>query len=775
MAIECSQNQSTVATTVVATVGGDGTTYSGAVKLPSSGTWYLRARHADANHYPTSSAGWRQVSALAPLSVLTTPTAPLLASTATAFTSTGTVLPAHSAGATVAIECSLDQSTVATTVVATIGGDGTTYSGAVKLPSSGTWYLRAHHADADHYPTTSAGWRQLAALPPLSTLTTPTAPASTYTTKPFVSTGTALPAHSAGSTVAIECSQDQSTVATTVVATIGGDGTTYSANMLLATAGTWYLRARHADAAHYPTTSAGWRTISVTVPPLASLVTTPTSPVDVNTTAPFVSTGTVLPSHAPGAPVEIQCSRDGSTVTTTVPGTIGGDGTTYSATVHLSAAGVWYIRTRHLDEEHAATDSGWRVINVTQSPHADLVTAPTVPATTIYLTTTFTTTGTLLPAHAPGALVQIQCSQNQSTIATTVAATIGADGTTYATTLRLAPKGTWYLRARHADSDHEETFSDWSSLEVVRPLADALSAPSTPGVVDSGLSFQSTGTLLPAHTPGAVVEIVATLDGSSVVATTAATVGGNGTTYTGNLSLPNVGTWSLHARHDDFDHAETLSTASSVQVRTPQPGLGAPAGRSVTTYMWSLFSTSGTFSPVPAVNTPVVLEISRDKTTTHSTLSGSALAGATSYSVGGIKLPSAGAWYVRARSTDEWSRVSYSPWTTITISTSVSLGAPQPRSTMTRNKTYSVSGTLKPRHTSTYLSVRAYRWSGKSWVYKKSYSVRTTTVGQPVDTTKYTASVKLTQSGSWRLKVRHLTHAGEPTQYSGYSRTIKVK
>ncbi|NTU71260.1 MAG: hypothetical protein HGB10_05525, partial [Coriobacteriia bacterium] len=224
VALDCSRDMANVSNSFVAVTAADGLVFSGSIQLADQGIWYLRSRYSVPGQ-PDLVSNWRQVSALPPASSVTTPSAPVLASTAAGFTSTLTVLPAHSAGATVAIECSQNQSTVATTVVATVGGDGTTYSGDVKLPSSGTWYLRARHADSDHYPTTSTGWRQVSALPPASSVTTPSAPALASTAAGFTSTLTVLPAHSAGATVAIECSQNQSTVATTVVATVGGDGT----------------------------------------------------------------------------------------------------------------------------------------------------------------------------------------------------------------------------------------------------------------------------------------------------------------------------------------------------------------------------------------------------------------------------------------------------------------------------------------------------------------------------------------------------------------------
>ena len=95
-------------------------------------------------------------------------------------------------------------------------------------------------------------------------------------------------------------------------------------------------------------------------------------------------------------------------------------------------------------------------------------------------------------------------------------------------------------------------------------------------------------------------------------------------------------------------------------------------------------------------------------------------AGATTYSATGVKLPSPGAWYVRAKHADSTHpRESYSPWTRIDVSPNVSVTAPKVLSH--KSRTYKVYGTIKPRHSSTYLKVYAYRWNGKKYAYVKSY------------------------------------------------------
>ena len=87
------------------------------------------------------------------------------------------------------------------------------------------------------------------------------------------------------------------------------------------------------------------------------------------------------------------------------------------------------------------------------------------------------------------------------------------------------------------------------------------------------------------------------------------------------------------------------------------------------------------------------------------------MAGATTYS-GSVTLPNTGVWYIRAHHADDTHSETYTGWKAVNVSAAIVLPAPKPRSTMYKNHTYTVSGTLQPKHTSgTYLKVYAYRWS----------------------------------------------------------------
>ncbi len=642
--IQCSRDGSTIATTVAGTIGADGATYSASLSLDLPGTWFIRARHADFSHAETYS-GWRLVEATQlPVGLLTTPTAPPAPHTTTTFDSSGTLLPVHDPGALVDIQLSRDALSVIATVAATVQADGETYLGHVQLGQAGTWYIRARHADALHAQSFS-GWRQVAVgLPPADLLTTPGGPASIYTTLSFVSTGTLMPAHSTAATVGIECSQDKSTIATTIPAFVQADGTTYSGTIRLQQAGTWFVRARHADASHSLSFSE-WRQITATTPPLADLLTAPTSPLGVYTTRSFVTTGTLLPSHEPSAVVEIQCSRDGSDVTTTVVAAIGADGTTYSGSVLLPLSGRWYVRARHADALHSETLSVWSEIDVIQSPPADLLTTPTVPAAVVYASSRFETSGSLLPSHAPGAVVEIQCSRDQSEVVRSFGATIQADTTTYAGSVVLDAGGIWYVRARHADAEHSETLSGWRVLTVELPAAQQLTVPSAPASITVGSSLISTGSLLPTHSPGAVVEIQCSRDKSDIATSAVAMVQADSMTYSGQLSFPATGTWYIRARHADASHAETFSEWRAVAVVLPLATLSVRPAAPLRAVAGESFTTTGILQPKHAPGTVVEIQCSRDQSAIATSIDAIVQPDETTYSAS-ITLETTGTWYL---------------------------------------------------------------------------------------------------------------------------------
>jgi hypothetical protein len=87
--------------------------------------------------------------------------------------------------------------------------------------------------------------------------------------------------------------------------------------------------------------------------------------------------------------------------------------------------------------------------------------------------------------------------------------------------------------------------------------------------------------------------------------------------------------------------------------------------------------------------------------------------------------------------------------------------------------TYVVNGNLKPRHTagSTQVKIKAYRYQGGKWVYKRTYSTKASNYSSY---SRYTAKIKLPSRGTWRVRAYHAADTTNAKTYSSY-RTVSVK
>ncbi len=97
----------------------------------------------------------------------------------------------------------------------------------------------------------------------------------------------------------------------------------------------------------------------------------------------------------------------------------------------------------------------------------------------------------------------------------------------------------------------------------------------------------------------------------------------------------------------------------------------------------------------------------------------------------------------------------------------VYLSTPAAPSSMTRGKTYSISGYLKPKHAAGTYPVRIYkyRYESGTWVYRGYHSARASDYGSY---SKYTGSVYLQYSGKWMLKAYAPTDTWHWATWSGY-------
>ena len=246
-------------------------------------------------------------------------------------------------------------------------------------------------------------------------------------------------------------------------------------------------------------------------------------------------------------------------------------------------------------------------------------------------------------------------------------------------------------------------------------------------------------------------------------------------TYTDEHAEPGVSyqyvvqAWDQGAG-DGYGEVPTAVTwpIQSTSVTTPS----APS--SVRT--WKTYSVAGTINPAPSGATTVGIELSRDKSIIATPVVVSVASGAYS---GSVRFPQSGTWYIRAKYVDASHSVMYSPWGTVTSSSAVTISAPTGKTTMTHNKTYTVTGSISPAHTSAkYLRLFAYRYSGTTKVQTLSFTVKVSNTGMPAGTTKYSASVKLTKKGTWKLRAEHLAHGSSPvegTTWSSYSSKITAK
>ena len=103
------------------------------------------------------------------------------------------------------------------------------------------------------------------------------------------------------------------------------------------------------------------------------------------------------------------------------------------------------------------------------------------------------------------------------------------------------------------------------------------------------------------------------------------------------------------------------------------------------------------------------------------------------------------------------------------ITPAASVGTPSAPKAVRKNHTFTVTGSLGPAHPigSRCVKVYLYRFEKGSWHAKSSLWATATTSG-------YKASVKLTQTGKWRMRVYHAADADNGATWSGY-RNVTIR
>ena len=101
------------------------------------------------------------------------------------------------------------------------------------------------------------------------------------------------------------------------------------------------------------------------------------------------------------------------------------------------------------------------------------------------------------------------------------------------------------------------------------------------------------------------------------------------------------------------------------------------------------------------------------------------------------------------------------------------VSTPSASSSARRGRSFTVTGYVAPRHTSgTYVAtLYCYRLEGGDWVLKKTVKARRSALSST--RSKYSASVSLPTTGSWRIRAFHLD-AGHRGSWSG-NRAVTVK
>jgi hypothetical protein len=111
---------------------------------------------------------------------------------------------------------------------------------------------------------------------------------------------------------------------------------------------------------------------------------------------------------------------------------------------------------------------------------------------------------------------------------------------------------------------------------------------------------------------------------------------------------------------------------------------------------------------------------------------------------------------------------------TVTITPRVSLGTPSRPSSATRNKAFTSTGTLKPRHSvgSKPVIIYKYRYSGGKWVSSGYVYAKASNYSSY---SRYSASVTITTAGTWRLRAKAPADSSHAETWSSYSSSFSVK
>jgi hypothetical protein len=110
----------------------------------------------------------------------------------------------------------------------------------------------------------------------------------------------------------------------------------------------------------------------------------------------------------------------------------------------------------------------------------------------------------------------------------------------------------------------------------------------------------------------------------------------------------------------------------------------------------------------------------------------------------------------------------------VVVTPKVRLGTPKAPKTMKKGKTYSVYGSLKPRHTSGTKPVRIYKYRKVDGKWKRFGYVKATASNDGLYS-KYKVRLKLTTKGSWRLRAYAPADSRHAATWSSKYDSVTVK
>jgi photosystem II stability/assembly factor-like uncharacterized protein len=103
------------------------------------------------------------------------------------------------------------------------------------------------------------------------------------------------------------------------------------------------------------------------------------------------------------------------------------------------------------------------------------------------------------------------------------------------------------------------------------------------------------------------------------------------------------------------------------------------------------------------------------------------------------------------------------------------VGIPRVPSSMKHTSTYTISGELRPRHTAGTYPVRIYKYRLVRGSYRSSGYVTAKAWYGTSSSTKYSARIRLTTKGKWRMRAYALGDAGHTAAWSSGYHSVTVK